>query len=237
MASTARSLLSLFTLICLMVATVATAIGVYEANIDDDPNTTVDLKFVIPAAVGNTLLIMVLVYLTATIKTIGPGTKFFISFVLIAGLVAEIYLTTYVEKMPESIATYFVIVLNFLLRSFYVLQFVQDEWTRPFGVSVPTIQEVAKVVAPESIVKPSSGPAEKDKQSFTRRWDKIWERIRDSDKGLDMKSRSVAFSSVIRPAEKEGRTTDDVLMEAAKMLKYRDGTSVQTSDIKLGGRS
>ena len=246
MASAARSLLSLFTLICLMGAAVATSLGIYEASTDADPSTTtVDLKFIIPAAVGNSLLVMVLVYLTATIKTIGPGEKFFISFILIAGLVIEIYLTTYIEKMPESIATYFMIALNFLIRSFYVLQFVQDEWTRPFAPAIKAASTVLPSVAtPKSSSSPSSAPAastsaptDKERRTFLEKWDKIWERIRDSDKGLDIKSKAVAFGSVIRPAEKEGRISNDILMEAAKLLKYRDGSFVSASDIKIGGRS
>jgi hypothetical protein len=236
MASAARSLLSLFTLICLMGAAVATSLGIYEASTDADPSTTtVDLKFIIPAAVGNSLLVMVLVYLTATIKTIGPGEKFFISFILIAGLVIEIYLTTYIEKMPESIATYFMIALNFLIRSFYVLQFVQDEWTRPFAPAIKAASTVLPSVAtPKSS---SSPPTPKDTKSFVEKWDKVWQRIRDSDKGLDMKSRNDAYFSVIKPAEKEGKTTTEVIMEAAKLLKYKDGSTVDASDIKIGGRS
>lgn len=224
-----------------MGASVSTALGIYEANTDNDPNTKVPINFIIPAAIGNTLLVMVLVYLTSTIGTLSPGSKFFISFILIAGLVTEIYLTTYVEKMPESIATYFIIVLNFLVRSFYVLQFVQDEWTRPFAPAIKTASAILPAAVPARPSAPPtqsySGPSERDRRSFIEKWDKIWERVRDSDKGLDIKSKSTAFGSVIRPAEKEGRISNDVLMEAAKLLKYRDGSSVDPSDIKIGGRS
>jgi hypothetical protein len=234
MASAARSLLSLFTLICLMGASVATALGIYEANTDNDPDSKVPIQFIIPAAVGNTLLVMILVYLTSTIRTISPMTKFFVSFVLIGGLVAEIYLTTYLEKMPEAIGTYVIIVLNFLLRAFYVLQFVQDEWTRPFGVSVPTVKQFAQVVAPAAIAKPAAPP--QDKTRLVDKWDSIWERIRDSSKGLDESSKNQAYREIIKPAREKGNLTVDIVEQAAKALKYKDGSSIDPSDIKLGGR-
>lgn len=237
MASAKRSLLSLFTLICLIGASVATALGIYEANTDDDPDTKIPIQFIIPAAVGNTLLVMILVYLTSTIKTLSPSTKFFISFVLIAGLVTEIYLTTYVEKMPDAIGTYFIIVLNLLLRAFYVLQFVQDEWTRPFGVSVPTIKQVAQAVTPAAVVRPTPAPAPiQERTDPLNKWDTIWRRIRDSSKGLDENSKNQAFRDIIRPAKDSGNLTNDVVQQALKTLTYKDGSPVDSSDIRLGGR-
>jgi len=227
MASAVRSLLSLITIIFLIGASVATALGIYKANTDDDPDSKIPTEFIIPAAVGNTLLVMIFVYLTSTIKTLTPRTKFFITFVLIAGLVTEIYLTSYVEKMPDAMGTYFIIVLNLLLRAFYVLQFVQDEWARPFGTGVPTIKQVAQAVAPAAVVRPAPAPAPtQERTEPLNKWDTIWKRIRDSSKGLDENTKNQAFRDIIRPAKESGNLTNDVVQQALKTLTYKDGTPV-----------
>jgi hypothetical protein len=241
MASATRSLLSVFAILFLMGSTAAIGMGIYAVNTDDDKSTEIPLKFLLPASIANTLLTIILLYLTATITTIGPGAKLFISILLIAGLVLEIYLTNYVTNMPESVATYFVIVLNILVRSFYVLQFVQDEWTRPFGTSVPTVAEVAKVVTPApiaalpTVIAKPPAPPQQNKGRMIDKWDSIWARIRDSPKGLDENSKNQAYREIIRPAK--GNLTIDIVEQAAKALKYKDGTPVSASDIKLGGRS
>lgn len=239
MASAARSLISLFTILCLISSTILIGAGIYTANNDADPSTAVPLKFVIPAAVLNTLLVLALLYLTATITSIGSGMKLLISFILIAGLVLEIYLSNYVTAMPQSIGTYFVVVLNFLIRTFYVLQFTQDEWTRPFGVTVPTIQEVAKAVAPAPAPRPQPQPQPpaQPKERPIDKWDVIWKRIRDSSKGIDESAQKQAYREIIKPAREKGNLTLDVVQQAARSLKYKDGTPIDPSDIKLGGRS
>jgi hypothetical protein len=68
------------------------------------------------------------------------------------------------------------------------------------------------------------------------KWDSIWERIRDSSKGLDESSRNQAYREIIKPARERGNLTVDIVEQAAKALKYKDGSPIDPSDIKLGGR-
>ena len=235
---TTRSLVSLFTLVLLFIGSVATAMGVLELG--STGNEQVGEEYIIPAAVGNTLCVLFLIFLTATIPTRSVGYKLVVISLLLIGLVAEIYLTLYVEKMPYSIGTYFVIAVNFLIRAFYVLEYVQDSWA-PITFGSTTVASVTKAV--EKAVAPTpSRPSQSDsdddrKREFVARWDKIWTKIRDSPEGLTTESRKDAWESVIKPAIEEKKFTAENLKEAAAKLRHADGTNVPLASLDIrGGR-
>ena len=235
---TTRSLVSLFTLVLLFIGSVATAMGVLELG--STGNEKVGEEFIIPAAIGNTLCVLFLIFLTATIPTRSVGYKLVVISLLLIGLVTEIYLTLYVEKMPYSIATYFVIAINFLIRAFYVLEYVQDSWA-PITFST-AVTKVAKTV--EKAVAPTPAPrasAETDddelRREFISKWDKIKNKIRESAEGLTTESEKDAWRTTVKPAIESKTFTAEVLKEAAAKLKHADGTSVAIAPLNIhGGR-
>ena len=64
-----RSFLSLIALICLIGGTFATALGLIKIEADPGDQPITDEEYIVPAAVGNTLCVIFLIWLTATIPT------------------------------------------------------------------------------------------------------------------------------------------------------------------------
>jgi hypothetical protein len=230
-----RSFASLFALVALVVSSGATIFGIMQ----EGSNTVLAEDYIIPAALGSTIAVIFLIILTATIPSRSILYKLFVIVVLIVGLVAEIYLTVYVNKMPASVATYIVIVLNFLIRAFYVLEYVQDEWAPLY--TTPSVSEIVKQIQPQKQPQPQSRPVESDEDSlrkeFISKFDKIKNKLRDSPEGLMKDSSDEAWRTVMRPALESKTFTIEKLKEAAGKLKHDDGSPVSVSALDIrGGR-
>ena len=161
----------------------------------------------------------------------------------------EIYLTSFSDRKPEAIAAYIFISLNFLVRTFFLVELIQGEWVKPFADTVRPVQNVMKEVVKEvsaapaaidSIVEPKaeapSQPAS-DKQ-LRSKWDKLKDMLQAKPEGLDRDSRADAWRNVIRPAEESGRTDiKEVLKEAVGKLKDSSGNPIPLNSVDLvGGR-
>lgn len=231
---TTRSLVSLLTMVLLFIGSVASGMGVLELGSTGDKKT--GDEYIIPAAVGNTLCVLFLIFLTATIRSRSVGYKLLVITLLLVGLVLEIYLTIFVETMPYSVATYFTIAINFLIRAFYVLEYVQDSWapiTFASTTFAPAISSVTKAL-PQSRSEPDDDDRRKE---FMAKWDKIWSKVRESPEGLTNESRKDAWESVVKPAIESKKFTAETLKEAASKLRHADGTNVPVSSLDIrGGR-
>jgi hypothetical protein len=234
---TFRSLISLGALVALVVATGATIYGIMQEN----RSQIIAEDFIIPAALGNSIAVMFLIFLTATVPTRSVFYKMFVILILMVGLIVEIYLTMYANQMPDAIATYIVIVLNFLIRMFYVLEFVQDDWASfSAATSVQSVVSQARQQMPSA--KPMqtvSEPSEDDtlRKDFISKWDRIKNKVRDASEGLLKESESDAWKNVMRPALDSKSYTVEKLKEAASKLKHEDGSPVAVSSLEIrGGR-
>lgn len=123
-----RSFLSLIALISLIGGTFATALGMMKISEDPTGKFISDEEYIVPALVGNTLCVIFLIWLTATIPTRSTAYKLIVIIFLILGIVGEIYMTFFFTQAPAVYGTYALIVVNFLVRTFYVLEYVQDTW-------------------------------------------------------------------------------------------------------------
>jgi hypothetical protein len=219
-----------------MIAGAATAIGVFEANTDKDADVRMDLEYMLPAAIGNLLGVMFLVYLTASIPTRSTAYKLVVIFILMAGLFIEIYLTVFVETWPESIATYIVVVLNFLLRTFYILEYVQDEWA-PVTWAV---NSVTKAVMPPSAPSAKPPPVSDDKadrmKEILSKWDSVRSKIEKSPKGLKSDTSREAWRNIVKPSFESGTLTLEKIKEAVATLRHADDSKVSLTEFPVGGR-
>lgn len=223
-----RSFLSLIALIFLMIGTGITMYGLIEIGNDPSAQYLMDEQFIVPGAVGNTLCVIFLVWITMLLPNRSNGYKFLIISILILGLIAEIYLTFFFPKPPAVYGTYVLVVLNFLIRTFYVLDYVQDSWD--FLDEVPTL---SKPSAPVS--KPVEQRSEPEKKAELT--DQQREAKRDAREKLDASIKTLKedprgyMGPSIQQADQEigkqiraGKSAYEAFRAAKDLLKYKDGT-------------
>jgi hypothetical protein len=248
MTNFAKNIVSVIALMLFMTGSILTIVGVFRTH--DLSEHHIDEEFIIPSQILNSLTVMFLLYLIST-STFSPMYKLLIIILLVGGLIIEIYLTSYADRQPESIAAYVFIAINLLLRAFFLIDLVQGEWVKPFTQSVKPVQRIVteNVVKPvEQVVKdvlptyPLTPKLEPTDQNASRelqsKWDKLRKLVEGRSEGLNRDSESEAFRSVIRPAKNSGRTDiKEVLREAVALLKDKDGVPIPLNTVEaVGGR-
>lgn len=224
-----RSFLSLIALICLIGGTFATALGLINIETDPSSQPISDEEYIVPAAVGNTLCVIFLIWLTATVPTRSTAYKLIVIIVLILGLIGEIYTTFYFTTRPAIYGTYALIVVNFLIRTFYVLEYVQDTWSPvSWNDYLGAPKPASSSSSTPSAEKKSDGekrPVLDDKAKETKK--KIGEAIAkmtSDSKGFDTTTRDRAYKA-FNSAIDSGKTPDDAYRAAKSELKYKDGSA------------
>lgn len=224
-----RSFLSLVALVSLIGGTFATALGLIKIGDDPSGQLMSDEEYIIPAAVGNTLCVIFLIWLTATIPTRSTMYKFIVILFLIFGLIGEIYMTFFFTKPPVVYGTYVLVVLNFLIRTFYVLEYVQDTWS-PISwndylgapkASAPSSSSSSGEKKPEGEKKPVLD--DKAKEIKKKIGEAIGKMTSDS-KGFDTATRDKAYRA-FNTAVDSGKSADDAYKAAKAELKYKDGSA------------
>lgn len=224
-----RSFLSLIALICLIGGSFATALGLIKIEGDQSDQPIADEEYIVPAAIGNTLCVIFLIWLTATIPTRSTAYKFIVITVLLFGIIGEIYTTFYFTTRPTIYATYVLVVVNFMIRTFYVLEYVQDTWA--------PISWTDYAGAPRASSSSSSSPPSEKKPDGEKRPDlddkareikkKIGEavgKMKSDVKGFDGTTQDKAYRA-FNAAIVSGKTADDAYRAAKGELKYKDGSA------------
>lgn len=222
-----RSFLSLIALVSLIGGTFATALGLIRLSEDPSGKFISDEEYIVPALVGNTLCVIFLVWLTATIPTRSTGYKFLVIIFLILGIVGEIYMTFFFTQAPTIYATYVLIVVNFLVRTFYVLEFVQDTWSPiSFGDAVTAVtsntQKKPDDKKPEGEKKTKVELDDKAKDA-RKKLDEVIDKMRKDAKGI----KGPTIGDSIKKFKDEiaaGKTADEAYKSAKGILKYGDDT-------------
>lgn len=246
MADLLKNVVSLITLVLFFVGTGFTIYGIFKTN--DMSEKNLEEKFIIPSQVLNGLTVMFLLYLTATNLTFSPSYKLLIIFLLVGGIIIEIYLTSYANREAESIAAYVFISLNFLIRAFFLIDLVQSEWVKPFTSPVKPIQEALKesVMKPaeqaiKDIITPKPSPQPQQKteaqNDISTKWTNLKEVLKARPEGLDGKSESDAWKTVIKPAkESDRKDVMAVLKEAVAVMKDSNGNPIPLNSVdSIGG--
>lgn len=248
MADYTKNIVSLITLLCFMIGTGFTLLGIFRTNEMSQKN--LDEAFIIPSQVLNGLTVMFMLYLTSTNTVFSPAYKFLIIILLVGGMLIEIYLTNYANREAESIAAYVFIALNFLIRSFLFIDLVQTEWVKPFTSPMKPVQKVVKdnVMKPmeqaikevtkavQEAPKPEKQQDDTSSKELDDKWNKLKEILNKSPEGLDKGSESEAWKTIVRPAKQSGRTDiKEVLKEAVGVMKDSAGNSIPLNKVDAVG--
>lgn len=241
MADFAKNMVGLIALVCFLIGSGLTVVGIFKTS--DLSEKYLNDAYIIPSQVLNGLTVMFLLYLTATNTVFSPSYKLLIIFLLVGGMLIEIYLSSYSNRKAESIAAYIFISLNFLIRAFFLIDLAQSEWVKPFTSPVKPIQSAIKqaVVKPiENIIAPKSEPetvTEDYGKILVQKWDKLKGILKDKPEGLDESTQKKAWESVIKPARNQGRKDIvAVLKEAVSGLTDKDGNPIPISSVdSVGG--
>lgn len=230
-----RSFLSLIALVSLIGGTFATALGLIKISDDPSGKFISDEEYIVPAFVGNTLCVIFLVWLTATIPTRSTAYKLIVIILLILGLIGEIYMTFFFTQPPEVYGTYVLIVTNFLIRTFYVLEYVQDTWNpvswTDYKGYIESPKQQSKPAAPSGEKKPEGEkPKVDDKVKETKQ--KAREKLEasitnfksDPNKPHDGSTINSAYQEISKQVE-AGKSADEAHKAAKALLKYKDGSA------------
>lgn len=226
--SSLRSFLSLIALICLIGGTFATALGLIKIGDDPSGQFMSDEEYIVPAAIGNTLCVVFLIWLTATIPTRSTAYKLIVILILILGIVGEIYLTFFFTKGPAVYGTYTLVVVNFLIRTFYVLEYVQDSWS-PIswsdyaGAPKASSSSSSSEKKSEGDKKPKVELDDKAKEA-RKKLDEVIDKMRADSKGI--KGPTIGDSIAKFKSEiAAGKSPEDAYKAAKGILRYKDDTS------------
>lgn len=225
-----RSFLSMIALISLMGGTLATIVGLVKVG--EDPTgqqTVIDEEYIVPAAIGNTLCVIFLIWLTITIPGRPSGYQILIVIFLMATLITEIYLTFFVTKTPGVYGTYVLVIANFLIRTFFVLEYVQDTWTPITWKEIAAVEQ--SLPKPFSEPKPVEKSEEKPKPVFDEKTKEIRKKIgeaigkmREDPREFDGSSQDKAYKA-FNAAIDSGKSAEDAYKDAKFELKYKDGSA------------
>jgi hypothetical protein len=244
-----RTMVGILTVIFLLGGAGVAMYGIFQVNSTGDKSA--GDQFIIPSQILNSLTVIFLLYLTMNNSYMSNSYKFLIILLLVGGVVAEIYITGYSDQSLENTLSYVVIVLNFLIRVFFVVELSKNGVTSPIITPLQPMQKAVKeaVVRPmeqaiKRVVEPAPAPRAKQESAeedygkmIISKWDSIWRKIKASPEGLDEESRKQAWNEVVNPASKEGRKdVMGVIKEAISKLKDSSGNPIPQSILDtIGG--
>jgi hypothetical protein len=229
MASPTKNVLSLISLLILSIGTFSTVMIILSDN-----NVVQQLwgqdYYKMGSALAGALVVIILIYLTATSLEKSITYKTIIISVLIIGLIAEIimnFVSLGLEYEEES--KYALVVFNFLYRAYYLISYVQEPWAE---MTLETVNKGIKTVT--SPLTTSSAPASTDDSSkaFKDKWVEIRAQAR-SKYGADNLIESEA-NGIINRAASAGTFDKGKYSEALAALKTKSGEAV--TGIPIGGR-
>jgi hypothetical protein len=219
-----------------MGGTFATALGLIKIVDNPSGQAMAEEEYIVPAAVGNTLCVVFLIWLTATIPTRSTAYKLTVIVVLLVGLIGEIYLTFFFTSKPAVYGTYVLVVVNFLIRTFYVLEYVQDTWSPVSWRDYPGAPKQSSGPSKPSESKPAERKPDGERKplddvqrlvSKTAK-DKLETSIKlfkaEPSKQYDGKTIQDAIQAVNKEVT-AGKTADEAFRSAKSLLKYKDGSS------------
>lgn len=234
MANATKSIISLVALLFFVGAMIITGMGIFELS--RTKNDSISQEYLVPAAIMNTLSVVFLLYLTATLPDASTAYKLLIVFLLVSGLIMEIYLSLFSEQKVVSVFAYIIMVINFLFRGFLVLQYVQmGDWVKPEWAEMKSVSQITKSVEPS---KPSEAPKPSvDTQDKIREFKDLWRRIRKDveEKNPDINPTTVqSASGFINRSIEDGSYGKDKIRQALKMMKKVDGNNI--TEVPIGGK-
>jgi hypothetical protein len=231
-----RKLLTIVSILLLIGAAYINLLAIYEANTTNDKDTVV--TYTVSANIVNGLAVLSLVVLTINSVKFSSFYKAFIIFVLLGGLIAELYFIGS-DLYSRNYLTYITLILNLLIRVYYLIYYFNDAWAMFPGSQIiertiiqpSTTQIIEKTVMPSSVEKVMDEDARKFRDQFRDLARQAREKVgRDN---FDDATKNKAYPEVIDPAVAARDFSRDRLKDAASYLKDKTGKII---DIVFGGR-
>jgi len=241
MADFTKNVVSVLTFVLFVAGTAFTGFGIFKMR--ESSNTELEESYIIPAQVLNGLTVMFLLYLTST-SDFSASYKLFVIVILVGGMLIEIYLTSYSDREAEAISSYVFVVINFLVRAFFLIELVQGKWVSPITDTVKPVQKAVKdaVVSPvqkavtDMMAKPSvveEKPSVDKVTEYKNKWKSIVKDVKEKNPNYDGSTVSKAWN-LIDDVAAAGEFTNEHYKEALDKIKNKDGSSI--TGVTIGGK-
>ena len=232
-----RKLITLGSILLLIGAAYLNLLAIFEANTTNNKDTVV--TYTVSANIINGLVVFALIILTFNSIQFSTFYKLFIIIVLLTGLIVELYLIG-TELYTRNYGTYVVLILNLLLRVYYLVYYFQDAWAM-FPVATTQIIE-RTVVQPTRILERTVAPTtvervqDEDADKFVDQWKALFRQAREKvgRDNFDEISRERGYKEVILPALSSRDFSKDRLRDATGYLKDKAGNAIK--DLVYGGK-
>lgn len=236
-----RKILAVLGIIFIVVSAYLNLLGILEANSTNDRDAI--LGYIVSANIVNGIAILCIIILTINSKKFSTPYKIVIILILLAGLIGEYYFLA-TELYSKNYTTYILLIVNLLLRVYYLVYYFNESWAMFPGYHVTYVKELEKASIPkaiENVVAPKDGAdvneiTDAEVEAFKDRWKKLVTQARDKvgRDNFDDPNAQRARSKVIDPAIKARDFSLEKLKEAATYLKDTSGKEI--SDLVYGGR-
>lgn len=234
-----RKLVTLASILLLIGAAYINLLAIYEANTTNDKDTVV--TYTVSANIINGLAVLALVVLTINSTVFTTFYKAFVILILLGGLIVELYLIG-TELYTRNYYTYIVLILNLLIRVYYLIYYFNEAWAMFPSMGTTTVIERTVVQQPGKVIEKTILPpkAERvmdaDADNFVEQWKNIFRQAREKvgRDNFDEMSREKGFQEVIRPAVAARDFSRDRLKDAAGYLKDKTGNPIR--DLAFGGK-
>lgn len=236
-----RKILAVLGIIFIIISAYLNLLGILEANSTDDRDLI--LAYTVSANIVNGIAILCLIVLTFNSKKLSTIYKLIIILVLLSGLVGEYYFLA-TELYSKNYTTYILLIVNLLVRVYYLVYYFNESWAMFPGYHVAYIKDLEKASMPrsiENVLAPKDGAdvneiTDAEVEAFKERWKKLVSQARDKvgRDNFDDPNAQRARSKVIDPAITSRDFSLEKLREAATYLKDKAGREI--SDLVFGGR-
>jgi hypothetical protein len=232
-----RKLLTLISILLVIGAAYINLLAIYEANTTNDKDTVV--TYTVSANIINGLAVLCLVVLTINSTVFSTFYKAFIILVLLGGLIAELYLIG-TELYTKNYGTYIALILNLLIRVYYLIYYFNEAWAMfPSSGTTTIIQRT--IVQPQKTIERTIIPSstervmDEDADKFRDQWKSLFRQAREKvgRDNFDDSGISKAYKEVIEPAVAARDFSRDRLKDAGKYLKDKSGNII---DVVFGGK-
>lgn len=228
-----RKFLSITGILLIIGAAYMNLLGIMEANTSNDKQKL--LGYIISANVINTFAVLCIIILTINSTKLSSLFKVLVILVIFLGLFGEIYLFA-TELYSKNYINYIVLIINLLIRTYYLIYYFNDSWAMFPGSNVTTITKVfERTITPKEGAKVNE-ITDSEADAFKDKWRSIFRQARQKvgKENFDDAAMNNAWDEVINPAIAAKDYSLDRLKEAASYL--RDKSGKQITDLVFGGK-
>ena len=218
-----RNLLSTTAILSLAIGAFCTILLIFqETRVIDNLEYTEWYK--VGAAISNILTLFFISYLILTSQGRSMSYKILLVLVLVAGLVAELVLTNIFSNLSPQYPAYLVIIFNLLLRTYLIVQLIQEPWdvmTLTSGSTVSAVPAIVKRIEKTVLPPKAERVMDDDSELFKNQFKTMYRKAREKVGATNFDDSTIgkAYKEVIDPAVAARDFSRDRLKDAAGYLK------------------